>query len=92
MNKVVTRFAPSPTGNMHCGAYRTGIFAYLYARKNGGTFILRIEDTDKDRSKKEYEDNILDSLSWLGLEHDELVRMRYAGKRGPWYEMDIYAE
>ena len=81
MNKVVTRFAPSPTGNMHCGAYRTGIFAYLYARKNGGTFILRIEDTDKDRSKKEYEDNILDSLSWLGLEHDELVRQSENAER-----------
>ncbi len=74
MNKVVTRFAPSPTGNMHCGAYRTAIFAYLYARKHHGTFILRIEDTDKERNKKEYEDNILDSLSWLGLEHDVFVR------------------
>ncbi len=73
-SKVVTRFAPSPTGNMHCGAYRTGIFAYLYARKHNGTFILRIEDTDKERNKKEYEDNILDSLSWLGLEHDVFVR------------------
>jgi glutamyl-tRNA synthetase len=81
MNKVVTRFAPSPTGNMHCGAYRTGIFAYLYARKNGGTFILRIEDTDKDRNKKEYEDNILDSLSWLGLEHDVFVRQSENAER-----------
>jgi glutamyl-tRNA synthetase len=74
MNKVVTRFAPSPTGNMHCGAYRTAIFAYLYARKYNGVFNLRIEDTDKERNKKEYEDNILDSLSWLGLEHDVFVR------------------
>jgi glutamyl-tRNA synthetase len=71
---VVTRFAPSPTGNLHSGSYRTAIFAYLYARKNDGTFVLRIEDTDKDRSKKEYEDNILDSLKWLGLEHDLLIR------------------
>ncbi len=73
-NKIVTRFAPSPTGNLHCGAYRTAIFSYLYARKHDGTFILRIEDTDTERSKKEYEDNILDSLNWLGLEHDIFVR------------------
>lgn len=72
--KVVTRFAPSPTGNLHCGAYRTAIFSYLYARKNSGVFILRIEDTDKERSKKEYEDNILESLEWLGLEYDTFVR------------------
>lgn len=71
---VITRFAPSPTGNLHSGAYRTAIFAYLFARKNNGKFVLRIEDTDKERSKKEYEDNILDSLNWLGLEHDVFVR------------------
>ncbi|HEY0979934.1 MAG TPA: glutamate--tRNA ligase [Candidatus Paceibacterota bacterium] len=72
--KIVTRFAPSPTGNLHSGAYRTAIFAYLYARKHKGTFVLRIEDTDKARSTKEYEDNILESLQWLGLEHDVFVR------------------
>ena len=72
--KVVTRFAPSPTGFLHAGAYRTGIYAYLHARKNSGTFVLRIEDTDKDRSKKEFEDNILESLKWMGLEHDIFVR------------------
>lgn len=72
--KVVTRFAPSPTGNLHSGAYRTAIFSYLYARKHGGVFVLRIEDTDKDRSKKEYEDNILESLKWLGLEYDKFFR------------------
>lgn len=72
--KVVTRFAPSPTGKLHCGAYRTAIFAYLYARKHGGEFVLRIEDTDKERSLKEHEDNILDSLTWLGLEHDRFYR------------------
>jgi glutamyl-tRNA synthetase len=71
---VVTRFAPSPTGNLHSGAYRTAIFSYLYARKHNGTFVLRIEDTDKERSKKEYEDNILDSLKWLGLEYNVFVR------------------
>lgn len=72
--KIVTRFAPSPTGFLHAGAYRTGIYAYLHARKHGGTFVLRIEDTDKERSKKEYEENILESLKWLGLEHDVFVR------------------
>ncbi len=68
---IVTRFAPSPTGKLHAGAYRTAIFAYLFAHKNGGKFILRIEDTDKDRSTKENEENILDSLEWLGIKYDE---------------------
>jgi len=74
MSQIVTRFAPSPTGNLHSGAYRTAIFAYLYARKNTGKFVLRIEDTDKQRSTKEYEENILESLKWLGLEYDEFYR------------------
>lgn len=73
-SKIVTRFAPSPTGNLHCGTVRTAIFSYLVARKNNGKFILRIEDTDKERSTKEYEENILESLTWLGLEHDEFFR------------------
>ncbi len=72
--KIITRFAPSPTGFLHAGSYRTSIYAYLHARKNGGIFVLRIEDTDKERSKKEYEENIIDSLKWLGLEHDIFVR------------------
>lgn len=71
---VVTRFAPSPTGLLHMGNYRTAVFSYLYARKNGGKFILRIEDTDRERSKKEYEDNIIESLKWLGLNYDEMYR------------------
>lgn len=71
MDHIVTRFAPSPTGKLHSGAYRTAIFAYLFARKHAGTFILRIEDTDKERSTKENEENILDSLAWLGLEYDK---------------------
>lgn len=70
--KVVTRFAPSPTGLLHGGNYRTAIFEYLEARRNGGKFILRIEDTDRERSKKEYEENIYESLKWLGLEYDEV--------------------
>lgn len=73
-SKVVTRFAPSPTGLLHMGNYRTAVFAYMYARKNGGKFILRIEDTDRERSKKEYEENIIESLAWLGLSYDERYR------------------
>ncbi len=72
--KVITRFAPSPTGKLHSGSYRTAIFSYLYARKHNGKFILRIEDTDKTRSTKENEENILESLKWLGLEFDQFVR------------------
>ncbi|MEK7538360.1 MAG: glutamate--tRNA ligase family protein [Patescibacteria group bacterium] len=74
MTNIVTRFAPSPTGLLHAGNYRTAVFSYLFARQNNGKFILRIEDTDKERSKKEYEDNILDSLKWLGLNYDEFHR------------------
>lgn len=70
--KIVTRFAPSPTGLLHGGNYRTAVFAYLVARACGGKFILRIEDTDRERSKKEYEENIYESLKWLGLEFDEI--------------------
>ncbi|OHA59469.1 MAG: hypothetical protein A2589_01235 [Candidatus Vogelbacteria bacterium RIFOXYD1_FULL_46_19] len=69
---IVTRFAPSPTGLLHAGNYRTAVFAYLFARQHKGKFILRLEDTDRERSRPEYEANILDSLSWLGLEYDEL--------------------
>lgn len=72
--KIVTRFAPSPTGFLHLGNYRTAIFAYLYAKKHKGDFVLRIEDTDKERSKKEYEDNIIESLKWLGLPYDKFYR------------------
>ncbi len=71
---VITRFAPSPTGYLHAGNYRTALFAYIFSHQNKGSFILRIEDTDKDRSKKEYEDNIIDSLNWLGLKYDKMER------------------
>ncbi|MBX4199971.1 glutamate--tRNA ligase [Candidatus Parcubacteria bacterium] len=66
--------APSPTGNLHIGTARATLFNYLFAKKNGGKFILRIEDTDKERSKKEFEDNILSGLEWLGLTFDEFFR------------------
>lgn len=71
MSKIVTRFAPSPTGLLHAGNYRTAVFAYLFARHMGGTFLLRIEDTDKTRSKPEYEENIIESLAWLGLTYTD---------------------
>jgi glutamyl-tRNA synthetase len=67
-----TRMAPSPTGNAHIGFARTALFNYLAARACGGKFILRIDDTDAARSKKEYEDSILKTMDWLGLEYDEL--------------------
>ncbi|PIU41419.1 MAG: glutamate--tRNA ligase [Candidatus Omnitrophica bacterium CG07_land_8_20_14_0_80_42_15] len=70
MAEVRVRFAPSPTGYLHLGSARTALFNWLYARNRGGEFILRIEDTDAVRSKKEYLDEILDSLQWLGLNWD----------------------
>ncbi len=81
---IRVRFAPSPTGNLHIGGGRTCLFNWLYAQAKNGKFILRIEDTDKLRSQKEYEDEILNSLKWLGFEWDEIY---YQSKR-----MDIYLE
>jgi glutamyl-tRNA synthetase len=66
-----TRFAPSPTGHLHIGGARTALFSWLHARKHGGTFILRIEDTDLERSSVEYVNAILEAMTWLGLEYDE---------------------
>ena len=73
-----TRFAPSPTGKLHLGNLRTGLFSWLYARHCGGEFILRIEDTDQERSTKEATKIILDSLDWLGLDYD----------KGPFYQSE----
>ena len=69
--EVRTRFAPSPTGFLHIGSARTALFNYLFAKKNKGSFILRIEDTDKERSKPEFEQDIIENLKWLGIEIDE---------------------
>jgi len=74
MGKVKTRFAPSPTGYLHLGNARTAIFSYLFARHTGGDFVLRIEDTDRERSRKEYEDMLIEDLKWLGIEWDEFYR------------------
>lgn len=68
---VRVRIAPSPTGNLHIGTARTAVFNWLFARNQGGTFILRIEDTDTERSRPEYTENILSGLRWLGLDWDE---------------------
>lgn len=70
-SQVRVRFAPSPTGNLHVGGARTALFNYLFARSKGGKFILRIEDTDLDRSTKESEEAVLRDLCWLGLGWDE---------------------
>lgn len=84
--KVITRFAPSPTGFMHMGSVRTALFAYLFARQHDGRFILRIEDTDRERSKKEFDDAILDAMKWLQLPYDELYRQ---SERGAVYRKHI---
>ena len=82
---VRTRFAPSPTGYLHIGGARTALFSWAFARRHGGTFVLRIEDTDVARSTLEAVQAILDGMDWLGLAHDE----------GPFYQMqrmDRYKE
>ncbi|QCN94024.1 glutamate--tRNA ligase [Azospirillum argentinense] len=77
---VVTRFAPSPTGFLHIGGARTALFNWLYARRNGGTYLLRIEDTDRQRSTDAAVDAILDGLSWLGLDWDGDAVSQFARK------------
>ncbi|MEE8484553.1 MAG: glutamate--tRNA ligase, partial [Nitrospinota bacterium] len=79
---VRVRFAPSPTGPLHAGNVRTAIFNWLFARHEGGKFILRIEDTDEARSEKKYADEITDSLKWLGIDWDE----------GPYYQSENRAD
>ncbi|HEY9702340.1 MAG TPA: glutamate--tRNA ligase, partial [Allocoleopsis sp.] len=82
---VRVRIAPSPTGNLHIGTARTAVFNWLFARHHGGTFILRIEDTDLERSRSEYTDNILTGLKWLNLNWDE----------GPFFQsqrLDLYRQ
>jgi glutamyl-tRNA synthetase len=74
--KVRTRFPPSPTGALHLGGARTALFNWLFARHHGGVFVLRLEDTDRERSKPEHVESILEAMDWLGLDHDE----------GPFYQ------
>ena len=77
---VVTRFAPSPTGYLHVGVARTALYSWLYAKSQGGQFVLRIEDTDIERSTEEAKQAILDGMSWLGLDADV----------GPVYQTDRF--
>jgi glutamyl-tRNA synthetase len=84
---VRVRIAPSPTGNLHIGTARTAVFNWLYARHFGGTFILRIEDTDLERSKAEYTQNIFAGLKWLGLDWDE--EPLFQSQRGELYRQSI---
>ena len=71
MSLVATRFAPSPTGPLHIGGVRTALFNWLFSKNNKGKFYLRIEDTDKERSKDEYKNQIIQSLKWIGIHHDD---------------------
>ena len=77
---IVTRFAPSPTGMLHIGGVRTALFSWLQARRHGGRFILRVEDTDRERSTDEAVRVILEGMRWLGLNEDE----------GPYYQTQRY--
>lgn len=89
---IRVRFAPSPTGYLHVGGARTALFNWLFARRNGGTFVLRIEDTDKARNTEPAMQAIFDGLSWLGLDWDEGPRV--GGDRGPYFQSerdDVYA-
>ena len=74
---VVTRFAPSPTGALHIGSARTALFNWLYAKSKGGTFLLRIEDTDRKRSTNEATQAIFDGLAWLGLDWDGKAQSQF---------------
>jgi len=81
---IVTRFAPSPTGNLHIGGLRTALFSYLYARKTGGKFLLRIEDTDLARNSNDATKAIIEAFDWVGLSYDgEAI---YQSERFPLYK------
>ena len=91
MENYRLRFAPSPTGPLHIGGARSALFNYLLAKKHQGTFIVRVEDTDLERSSKESEENIKNSLKWLGMDWDEGIDV--GGDYGPYRQMerlDIY--
>ncbi|RYD03205.1 hypothetical protein N752_20420 [Desulforamulus aquiferis] len=83
---VRVRFAPSPTGPLHIGGARSALFNWLFARHHGGEFIVRVEDTDLERSSRESEKNILDALRWLGLDWDEGIEV--GGPNGPYRQTE----
>ena len=82
MTETRLRFPPSPTGYLHIGGARTALYNWLYARQTGGKLILRIEDTDTDRSSQESIQGIIDGLEWLGIDYDE----------GPYFQTDFEAD
>lgn len=86
LNKVRVRFAPSPTGGLHMGGVRTVLYNYLFAKKNGGDFILRIEDTDQSRYVPGAEEYIVETLKWCGLEPDESTV--HGGSYGPYRQSE----
>ena len=86
---VKVRFAPSPTGPLHIGGARSALFNYLSAEGKGGTFILRIEDTDLERSSRESEEGIIDALRWLGINWNEGIEV--GGENGPYRQTERLA-
>ncbi len=92
--EIRVRLAPSPTGPLHVGTARTALFNYLFAKKKEGKFILRIEDTDPERSQEKWEKDIIKNLEWLGLEYDEGPTLNDSkGSHGPYRQskrMEIY--
>src|SRR5687768_14245788 len=85
-SSVRVRFAPSPTGYLHIGGVRTALYNWLWARQQGGTFILRVEDTDRERSTDAAVNVILESMRWLGLDWDEGPEV--GGPNGPYFQME----
>lgn len=88
-DQIIVRFPPSPTGLLHVGSVRTALYNYLFAKQNEGKFILRIEDTDKERSKLEYEENLYQSLEWLGIMHDNKGEVWRQSERSEVYKQKI---
>ena len=91
LQKPRVRFAPSPSGELHVGNARTALFNWLFARRYKGEFILRLEDTDRDRTSKIFENNLIEDLKWLSIEWDEGPEK--GGKLGPYHQserLDIY--
>src|SRR3712207_4031234 len=86
--RIRVRYAPSPTGMLHVGGVRTALFNWLFARKNGGTFVLRIEDTDLERSTEESVEQLKRSLRWIGLDWDEGPEV--GGEHGPYRQTERF--
>ena len=86
MSDVRVRFAPSPTGYFHIGGARTALFNWLYAKHTGGTFVLRIEDSDTERNTKESLNSLLSNLRWMGLDWDEGPEV--GGSYGPYFQSE----